>query len=80
MLQNDRPGLTVHGFRSSFRTWVADCTSFARELAEAALAHQLKDKTEEAYQRGELLERRRELMQAWANYVVSLTPYQGEWR
>src|SRR5690606_32710331 len=49
---------TVHGFRSSFRDWAAEQTNFPRELAEAALAHALKDKTEAAYQRGDLLEKR----------------------
>lgn len=69
-LQEVRPGVTVHGFRSSFRDWAAD-HGYARELAESALAHQLKDKTEAAYQRGDLLERRRIMMQAWADYVTA---------
>lgn len=60
--------LTVHGFRSTFRTWAAEATNFPRELAEAALAHVIKDKTEAAYQRGAMLERRRKLMDAWATY------------
>lgn len=70
-LKTLRPGLTVHGFRSSFRDWVAERASMpdARELAEAALAHKLKDKVEAAYQRGDLFEKRRLLMQAWADYV-----------
>jgi integrase len=57
-----------HGFRSSFRDWVGEQTSFPRELAEKALAHSLPDKTEAAYQRGDLLEKRRGLMDAWAAY------------
>jgi integrase len=71
-LQQDmgKPGLTVHGFRSSFRDWTAECTSFPREIAESALAHVLRDKTEAAYQRGDMLERRRELMSAWANFCT----------
>ena len=60
--------LTVHGFRSSFRDWVAECTSFPGALAEAALAHALSNAVEAAYQRGDMLERRRELMGAWAAY------------
>lgn len=60
--------LTTHGFRSTFRDWCAEQTNFPRELAEAALAHTLKDKVEAAYQRGDLLERRRKLMEAWAAY------------
>lgn len=63
-----RGDLTTHGFRSSFRDWTAEQTGFPRELAEAALAHVLRDKTESAYQRGDLLERRRKLMQAWGDY------------
>jgi len=63
-----RPELTVHGFRSSFRDWAAEQTNFPRELAEAALAHVLSDKTEAAYQRGDILARRRRLMDAWARF------------
>lgn len=63
--------LTVHGFRASFRTWAAERTNFSREIAEAALSHVLKDKTEAAYQRGDLFERRRKLMHAWASYLNS---------
>lgn len=59
---------TVHGFRSTFRDWCAEQTNFPREVAEAALAHVVKDKTEAAYQRGDLLEKRTKLMQAWADY------------
>jgi len=62
--------ITVHGFRSTFRDWAAEATHFPRELAEAALAHAVKDKTEAAYQRGDLFEKRRELMQAWAEYLA----------
>ncbi|MPZ47018.1 MAG: tyrosine-type recombinase/integrase [Betaproteobacteria bacterium] len=64
--------LTTHGFRSTFRDWCAEQTNFPRELAEAALAHALKDKVEAAYQRGDLLERRRKLMEAWAAYCNKL--------
>lgn len=61
-------GLTVHGFRSSFRDWAAERTNYPRELAEAALAHVLKDKTEAAYQRGDMLDKRCRLMRDWARY------------
>lgn len=61
---------TVHGFRSSFRDWAAETTTFPREVAEMALAHTIADKTEAAYRRGHLLAKRRELMQAWADYLV----------
>ena len=63
--------LTVHGFRSTFRDWIAENTNYPSELAESCLAHALKNKTEAAYQRGDLLERRRKLMQDWANYLYS---------
>lgn len=59
-----------HGFRSTFRDWVGEETEFAREVAEAALAHTIGDETERAYRRGDALERRRQLMSAWADYVV----------
>jgi integrase len=61
-------GATVHGFRSTFRDWCAEATGHPRELAEAALAHTLSDKVEAAYQRGDLLERRRRLMSEWAAF------------
>ncbi|MBE0564191.1 MAG: integrase arm-type DNA-binding domain-containing protein [Ochrobactrum anthropi] len=69
-------GLTVHGFRSTFRDWAAERSSFPREIAEAALAHTVRDKTEAAYQRGDMLEKRRRLMSAWADYV-STAPASG---
>jgi len=60
--------VTAHGFRSTFRDWVAEQTTWPAELAEAALAHVVNDKTVAAYQRGSMLEKRRELMTAWADY------------
>jgi integrase len=60
--------VTVHGFRSSFRDWVADKTDFPREVAEAALAHTLENKVEAAYRRTDFFEKRRSLMAAWASY------------
>jgi integrase len=69
-----RSDLTVHGFRSSFRDWAAERTSFPREVAEAALAHVLGDKTEAAYQRGDMLEKRRRLMEAWAEFCAKRAP------
>ena len=59
---------TAHGFRSTFRDWVAEETTWPADLAEAALAHVVSDKTVAAYQRGSMLEKRRELMAAWAGY------------
>ena len=64
-----RGDLTVHGFRSTFRDWVAERTAYPREVAEAALAHLNADKVEAAYARGDLLEKRRRLMTAWAAYA-----------
>jgi integrase len=65
-----RGDLTVHGFRSTFRDWAAECTNFPREVAEAALAHVVGDKVEAAYRRGDLFEKRRKLMDAWAAYCA----------
>ena len=62
-------GATVHGFRSAFRDWAGNETHFAREIAEAALAHTVGDKAEQAYRRGDALEKRRALMSAWADYL-----------
>lgn len=60
--------ITVHGFRSSFRDWAAEKTNFSREVAEASLAHAIGDKVEAAYRRGDLFEKRQQLMEAWAEY------------
>ena len=59
---------TVHGFRSSFRDWAGNVSSFPREVVETALAHVIGDKAEQAYRRGDALEKRRKLMEAWANF------------
>ncbi|MHC6072610.1 tyrosine-type recombinase/integrase [Ralstonia solanacearum] len=67
-------GLTVHGFRSTFRDWAGEQTHHAREVIEHALAHQLKDKAEAAYQRGTLFEKRRVLMADWAVYIETERP------
>jgi integrase len=61
---------TPHGFRSSFRDWAAECTSFANEVCEAALAHVIENKAEAAYRRGDLFEKRRKLMEAWGVYCA----------
>ncbi|EPG1639325.1 tyrosine-type recombinase/integrase [Pseudomonas aeruginosa] len=58
-----------HGFRSTFRTWAAETTDFPRDVCEMALAHSLGDKVEAAYHRGDLLEKRRQLMQAWSAFI-----------
>ena len=65
-----RSDVTTHGFRSSFRDWAAERTNFPRAVCEAALAHALRDKTEAAYHRTDLFDRRRELMTAWAAFAT----------
>jgi integrase len=60
--------VTVHGFRSTFRDWAGEATSFPREVAEAALAHLVGDAVERAYRRGDALDKRRKLMDAWASF------------
>jgi integrase len=64
----NRSDVTVHGFRATFKTWATERSNFPRELIEAALAHVLEDKTEAAYQRGDMLEKRARLMGAWAEF------------
>lgn len=61
--------VTVHGFRSTFRDWAGETTSHPREVIEAALAHSLQDKAEAAYARGDLLKKRKALMDDWSNYA-----------
>lgn len=67
-----RPEITMHGFRSTFRDWCAESAgnSFPREVCEHALAHSLPDKVEAAYRRGDLIEKRKVLMQVWADYCT----------
>ena len=65
-----RDDLTVHGFRSTFRDWAGEATNYPRELAEASLAHTLRDKTEAAYARGDAIEKRRRLMEDWATFCA----------
>jgi len=63
--------ITAHGFRSSFRDWAGERTSLPREVAEMALAHAVENRVEAAYARSDLLERRRELMEQWSDFVTS---------
>ena len=74
-VESDVPGrvATAHGFRSSFRDWCSE-QGYSRDLAERSLAHTIKDKVEAAYHRTDLLEQRRELMNAWENFVVGGEP------
>lgn len=63
---------TVHGFRSGFRDWAAECTGYAHEVAEMALAHTIENKVERAYRRGDLFDKRRRLMDDWATYCATI--------
>ena len=63
--------VTVHGFRSTFKDWATECTNFANELSEMALAHAIEDKSEAAYRRGDLFDKRRRLMQQWATFCAT---------
>lgn len=65
----DRKDLTVHGFRSSFSDWVAETTNYSTEVREMSLAHTIKNQADSAYRRGELLQKRFNLMNDWASYL-----------
>src|SRR6516164_1774875 len=69
--------LTVHGFRATFKTWASERTPFQNEIAEAALAHIIGDKVEQAYRRGDLFEKRRRLMQQWATFCNTASDGNG---
>jgi integrase len=69
-----RGDLTTHGFRSSFRDWAAERTHFPSEVVEMALAHAVGSKVEAAYRRGDLFEKRRKLMDAWAEFLGKAPP------
>jgi integrase len=71
VLQRLEHAYTPHGFRSTFRTWISEKTNHVHEVAEAALAHTIGDKVVAAYQRGDLFEKRRQLMMEWSNFVNS---------
>lgn len=73
VLEEVKPGFTVHGMRSTFRDWAEECTAFPHEVKEAALAHQVRNSVERAYRRTDLFEKRRELMAAWGRYCASAT-------
>lgn len=84
LLRRMKVDATVHGFRSSFRDWAAECTGFAHEVCEMALAHAISNKAEAAYRRGDLFDKRRRLMADWASYCASdgvagekVTPIRG---
>jgi integrase len=70
--------ITAHGFRSSFRDWASEQSNFPREVAEMALAHAIADKVEAAYRRGDLFEKRRMMMDAWATYCSTPSTESGK--
>jgi integrase len=78
LLKRLNPSVTVHGFRSSFRDWISEETDFSSELAEKQIAHTIANKSERAYRRGNLIEKRRVMMEHWSAYcqgeAVSSTP------
>ena len=73
-----RPGITVHGFRSTFRDWAAEMTGFPNHVVEMALAHAIPNGVEAAYRRGDLFEKRRQLMEDWSAYTCSLPVRTGD--
>jgi integrase len=73
-----RADLTTHGFRSSFRDWVAERTNYPNDVAELALAHAVRNPVEAAYRRGDLFEKRRRLMDAWAEFCTAAPTEQGK--
>ncbi len=70
VLRDKGDDYTVHGFRSSFRDWVAEKTNYPGEVAEAALAHTIANKVEAAYRRTDYLDKRKPLMADWAKFVA----------
>lgn len=74
VLRRMKVAATAHGFRSTFRDWAAERTNAPREVAEMSLAHAVGDKTEEAYRRGDLFDKRRVLMQQWAKFIDTPPP------
>ncbi len=71
-VSGNRGSYVPHGFRSSFRDWSGEVSSFPRDVAEMALAHVIENKVEAAYRRGDLFTKRRKMMQEWANYLDKL--------
>jgi integrase len=75
MLRGMRPGNTVHGTaRAGFKTWASETTAYPREVIEVALAHAVGDKNEQAYQRGDLFEKRRRLLGEWSKFLSKPLP------
>jgi len=77
LLRRHAPGFTAHGFRSTFRDWAAESTTYPNEVCEMALAHAVGDAVESAYRRGDLFNKRVALMQDWAYFVYRLQVVAG---
>lgn len=75
LLRRMGSAVTVHGFRSAFRDWASETTGFPHEVCEMALAHTIGNKAEAAYRRGDLFNKRRELMDAWSSYCSESSGY-----
>lgn len=73
LLRRMKSDITVHGFRSTFRDWASETTGFSHEVCEMALAHTIANRAEAAYRRGDLFDKRRKLMEAWAGYCAAAT-------
>ena len=71
VLRRMQVDVTAHGFRSTFHDWVAESTAYPQEVAEMALSHAVGNKVEVAYRRGDLFDKRRGLMEAWAQFIVT---------
>ncbi|MEO6824611.1 MAG: integrase arm-type DNA-binding domain-containing protein [Nitrosospira sp.] len=71
----EKMNLTVHGFRSSFRDWASECTNFPRDVCEMALSHTIANQAEAAYRRGDLIDKRRSLMEEWSRHCYRLCNY-----
>ncbi len=84
VLRHMNKEVTAHGFRSSFRDWASECTSYPRDVCEMALAHAIGDKVEAAYRRGDLFEKRTRMMRDWAKFcgtvamAATMTPIKGK--
>jgi integrase len=77
LLRRMNVDVTVHGFRSCFRDWAAECTAYPHEVAEMALAHTVESKVERAYRRGDLFDKRRRLMESWAAHCAGNSATNG---
>lgn len=74
VMRRHHPGFTTHGFRSSFKDWISEKTDYANEVSEMALAHKVSNKVEAAYRRGDMFEKRINLMNDWASYIGRPAP------